>query len=145
MCPHALAGIDAPRLNLADVIGARRDRAILEMNGPETFKHALNRMGEVTLDAIAAAGLTLDDIDLFVYHQANQRITKAVGQRLALDPARVVDCIAGYGNVSAASIPLALAEARADGRLVDGARVLVAAFGAGFVWGAAVVDWRETA
>jgi 3-oxoacyl-[acyl-carrier-protein] synthase-3 len=57
----------------------------------------------------------------------------------------VVDCIAGYGNVSAASLPIALAHARDEGRLPDGARVLLSAFGAGFIWGAAVIDWRSTA
>jgi 3-oxoacyl-[acyl-carrier-protein] synthase-3 len=102
-------------------------------------------MVEATHQALAAAGTTLEEIDLFVYHQANARIVRAVGQRLDLDRARVVDCIEDVGNVSAASIPMALATAREDGRLVDGTRVLLAAFGAGFVWGATVLDWRATA
>jgi 3-oxoacyl-[acyl-carrier-protein] synthase III len=115
------------------------------MEGQEVFKHAVHRMSEATHEALAAAGTTLEDIDLFVYHQANSRIVSAVGRRLGLDPDRVVDCIAELGNVSAASLPLALASARDDGRLVEGTRVLISAFGAGFVWGAAVVDWRANA
>jgi len=118
---------------------------LIEMDGHEVFKHAVNRMVESTHEALDAAGLGIPDIDLFVYHQANSRIVKSVGQRLGLPPERVVDCIATFGNVSAASIPLALQSAREDGRLADGTRVLVSAFGAGFVWGAAVLDWRASA
>jgi 3-oxoacyl-[acyl-carrier-protein] synthase III len=90
---------------------------------------------------LEAAELELDAVDLFVYHQANSRIITAVGERLGLRPERVVDCIAKYGNTSAASIPIALSEAEADGRLKPGMRVLLGAFGAGFVWGGALVEW----
>jgi 3-oxoacyl-[acyl-carrier-protein] synthase-3 len=122
----------------------REDGSTIQMDGHETFKHAVNRMAEVTQDAAVAAGLTLAEIDLFVYHQANGRIIKAVGERLALDAARVVDCIERTGNMSAASIPHALAGAQADGRLSDGARVLMAAFGGGFTWAGAVIEWGPT-
>jgi 3-oxoacyl-[acyl-carrier-protein] synthase-3 len=98
-------------------------------------------MTEVTRDAIARAGLTLDDIDLFVYHQANARITRALADRLGLAPERVVDCIEYLGNASAATIPVALLAAEEDGRLAPGARVLVSAFGAGFTWGGGVIEW----
>jgi 3-oxoacyl-[acyl-carrier-protein] synthase-3 len=125
-----------------DLLFATRARHLVEMEGHEVFKHAVNRMSEATLEACAITGTALDDVDLFVYHQANRRILDAVGRRLRLDPAKVVDCIAGYGNTSAASIPLALDHARRDGRLHEGSRVLVSAFGAGFTWGAALVDWR---
>jgi 3-oxoacyl-[acyl-carrier-protein] synthase III len=113
----------------------------VRMDGPEVFRHAVARMSEVTLHAVARAGLTLADIDLFVFHQANARITKALGERLALDPARVVECIEAIGNASAATLPIGLAAAQADGRLFPGARVVLAAFGAGFVWGGGVVQW----
>jgi 3-oxoacyl-[acyl-carrier-protein] synthase-3 len=116
------------------------DRKI-RMDGPEVFRHAVARMTEVTLDAIARAGLTLDDIDLFVFHQANARITRALGERLNLDPDRVVECIETIGNASAATLPVGLASALADGRLAPGANVLLAAFGAGFTWGGGVVQW----
>jgi 3-oxoacyl-[acyl-carrier-protein] synthase-3 len=100
-------------------------------------------MSEATLEAVARAGLSLADIDLFVYHQANARITRALGERLGLAPERVVDCIEMLGNASAATLPLALADARDAGRLRPGARVLVSAFGAGFTWGGGVIEWGE--
>ena len=113
----------------------------VRMDGPEVFRHAVARMGEVTLEVVARAGLTLADIDLFVFHQANARITRALGERLALAPERVVDCIENLGNASAATLPVGLASAQADGRLKPGSRVLLSAFGAGFVWGGAVIEW----
>jgi 3-oxoacyl-[acyl-carrier-protein] synthase-3 len=119
----------------------RKPGATIEMDGHETFKHAVARMSEVTLEALAAAGMSLGEIDLFVYHQANGRILRAVAERLGLDEARVVDCIERIGNMSAATLPYALDVAQADGRLHDGARVLLSAFGGGFTWGAAVVEW----
>jgi 3-oxoacyl-[acyl-carrier-protein] synthase-3 len=115
--------------------------ASLEMDGHETFKAAVARLSEATLDALRLAGLALSDVDLFVYHQANARILTAVGERLSLPPERVVNAIGELGNTSAASIPLALAFAERDGRLVPGARVLLAAFGAGFTWGATTLSW----
>jgi 3-oxoacyl-[acyl-carrier-protein] synthase-3 len=119
------------------------DRTV-RMDGHEVFRHAVARMSEVTQEAAARAGLTLGEIDLFVYHQANGRITRAIGERLGLDPGRVVDCIETVGNASAAMLPVGLVTALADGRLVPGATVLLAAFGAGFVWGGAVVRWGES-
>jgi 3-oxoacyl-[acyl-carrier-protein] synthase-3 len=113
----------------------------LEMQGHETFVNAVARISEVTRELLAQSGLRTDDVDLFVYHQANTRIINAVGEKLGLPPERVVDCIASYGNTSAASIPIALAEAEADGRLGPGMRVMVGAFGAGFTWGGALMEW----
>jgi 3-oxoacyl-[acyl-carrier-protein] synthase-3 len=113
----------------------------LQMDGPLVYQHAVSRMSEATLAAVSRAGLSLDDIDLFVYHQANARITHALGERLGLEPSRVVDCIERLGNSSAATLPLALGAAEADGRLTPGARVLLGAFGAGFTWGGAVIEW----
>jgi 3-oxoacyl-[acyl-carrier-protein] synthase-3 len=98
-------------------------------------------MSQVTLEAVAEAGLELSDIDLFVYHQANARITRALGERLNLPPERVVDCIEMLGNSSAGTLPLALAVAEQDGRLRPGTRVLLSAFGAGFTWGGGVLVW----
>jgi 3-oxoacyl-[acyl-carrier-protein] synthase-3 len=129
----------------AESIIAHREDSILRMEGHDTFKHAVLRLSEVTLQATEAAGLGLEDVDLFVYHQANRRILRSVGQRLGLDTERVVDCVDRYGNTSAASIPIALAEATGEGRLPDGARVLLAAFGSGFTWGGMVVEWGRHA
>ena len=124
-----------------DLFYAGRREALIRMKGHETFQRAVACLTAVTEQAAAASNLELEDIDLFVYHQANRRILTAVGERLSLPAERVVDCIERYGNTSAASIPLALSEAEADGRLVEGARVLMAAFGAGFTWGGVVVEW----
>jgi 3-oxoacyl-[acyl-carrier-protein] synthase III len=135
--PCVLRADDSSR----DIVYMTRADLKLRMEGQETFVFAVDYLSQVTLEAIAAAGLTLDDIDVFVYHQANARITKAVGQRLGLRTERVVDCIETIGNTSAASIPLALAAAERDGMLFEGARLLLSAIGAGFTWGAAVVEW----
>jgi 3-oxoacyl-[acyl-carrier-protein] synthase-3 len=125
------------------IMATHEDRKVV-MDGPEVFKNAVSRMSEVTLAAVQRAGLTLDEIDLFVYHQANARITRALGERLGLASARVVDCIETLGNASAATLPVALSTAERDGRLRPGARVLLSAFGAGFTWGGGVVQWGGT-
>jgi 3-oxoacyl-[acyl-carrier-protein] synthase-3 len=122
------------------ITASHKDRLIV-MDGPEVFRNAVARMKEVTLQAVARAGLGLDDIDLFVYHQANARITKSLGERLGIAPERVVDCIETLGNASSATLPVALAHAELDGRLQPGARVLLSAFGAGFTWGGGVIEW----
>jgi 3-oxoacyl-[acyl-carrier-protein] synthase III len=127
--------------SLADRITASNDKRVLEMDGHSTYQVAVKRLSEATVAAVARAGLELDDIDLFVYHQANGRIISAVGQRLDLEPARVADYVAHMANTSAASIPLTLSLLREDGRLRPGQKVLVAAIGAGFTWGAGVLEW----
>jgi 3-oxoacyl-[acyl-carrier-protein] synthase-3 len=128
----------------APYIVAPRETGLLEMDGHETFKRAVRTLVTNAVQTVAANGLELDDIDLFVLHQANGRIITAVREALEVEPERVLDVIAAVGNTSAASIPLALAEARERGVLADGATVLLGAVGAGFTWGAVVVDWRET-
>ncbi|MGI8714743.1 MAG: 3-oxoacyl-ACP synthase III family protein [Solirubrobacteraceae bacterium] len=126
----------------ADHIRAGRgDDAMIRMLGHETFREAVARLTLSTHQAVRAAGVALDEIDLFVYHQANGRILSAVGERLGLDPDRVVDCIARYGNTCAATLPLALAYSEREGLLAGGDRVLLGAFGAGFTWGATVIEW----
>jgi 3-oxoacyl-[acyl-carrier-protein] synthase-3 len=125
----------------ADLVLATREEGITRMQGHDTFRHAVDRMAEASTEAVAAAGLGLAEIDLFVYHQANARILRSVGERLALPAERVVDSIHHFGNTSAASVPLALEDARLAGDLEPGANVLIAAFGAGLTWGATVVEW----
>jgi 3-oxoacyl-[acyl-carrier-protein] synthase III len=125
----------------AATIQISHDDRKLRMDGPEVYRHAVARMIESTLAAVDQAGLTLDQIDLFVYHQANGRILSAVGERLGLPEDRVVDCIGEHGNTSAATLPLALAHSYERGRLRAGDKVLLGAFGAGFTWGATVIEW----
>jgi 3-oxoacyl-[acyl-carrier-protein] synthase III len=108
---------------------------------PETFRAAVKRLSEVTVQALDRVGIAIPDVDLFVYHQANSRIIKAVGQRLGLPARRVVDYVDRFANASTATLPIALSVAESEGRLQSGDRVLLAAFGGGFTWGAAVVRW----
>ena len=124
-----------------DLIRLGRDELLIRMDGPAVYRHAVTLMAQVAAQAAERAGLPVADLDLFVFHQANSRIIDAVGQRLALDPARVIDVVGQFANTSAASLPIALAAAHRDGRLRDGDRVLLAAFGAGLVWGGVVVTW----
>jgi 3-oxoacyl-[acyl-carrier-protein] synthase-3 len=139
------AGV-GPVLLRADATGAPAIKAthaerLIRMQGHDTFREAVRRLSESTLEAAERSGVSLDEIDLFVYHQANARILAAVAERLGLDRTRVIDCIDHYGNTSSATIPLALAEARDRGLLQAGSTVLLAAFGAGFTWGAGVIEW----
>ncbi|MGZ4172265.1 MAG: beta-ketoacyl-ACP synthase III [Solirubrobacteraceae bacterium] len=125
----------------ADHIKVERGGGKIRMRGHETFREAVARLTLCTHQAVRAASVALDEIDLFVYHQANGRILSAVGERLGLPPGRVVDCIGQYGNTSAATLPLALAFSEREGMLSPGDRVLLGAFGAGFTWGATVLEW----
>ena len=111
------------------------------MEGPEVFRRAVTAMGDSAARVVAEAGLTVDDIDLLVPHQANVRIIDATARRLSLDPSKVFINIASYGNTSAATIPIALAEAREEGRVAPGSNLVFAAFGGGFTWAAVAYKW----
>ena len=117
------------------------DANTIYMKGPELFKRAVIKFVEVTQEALDATGLTMDDIDLFVPHQANLRIIEAAGQRMGIAPEKVMVNIQKTGNTTAASIPIALHEAVEAGRLKEGDLLLMASFGAGLTWGAAIVRW----
>jgi 3-oxoacyl-[acyl-carrier-protein] synthase III len=129
----------------ADLIQASHEDRLVRMDGRATFRAAVAAMSDITQEVVSESGLALEEIDLFVYHQANSRIISAVGERLDLPAGRVIDCLAEYGNTSAASIPIALSEAAATGLLRKGSRVLLSAFGAGLTWGAGIVEWEGTA
>jgi 3-oxoacyl-[acyl-carrier-protein] synthase-3 len=111
----------------------------LVMNGREVFRHAVARLAEAVDEALAANALTRRDLDWLVPHQANMRIIDAMGRRLGLPSERVVVTVDRHANTSAASVPLALAEARADGRIRGGDLVLLEALGGGLTWGSALV------
>ncbi|MFD1701818.1 beta-ketoacyl-ACP synthase III [Methylopila henanensis] len=113
----------------------------VRMEGREVFRHAVGMITDVIEAAFAATGESADTIDWFVPHQANRRIIDASAQKLGIAPAKVVVTVDHHGNTSAASIPLALAEARADGRIKDGDLVLLEAMGGGFTWASALVRW----
>jgi 3-oxoacyl-[acyl-carrier-protein] synthase III len=111
------------------------------MNGREVFKHAARKLPEVVVEALRSAGKTTKDIDLFIPHQANLRISEAVQKTLELPDDRVYNNIDRFGNTTAASIPIALDECVRRGKLKRGDLLAVGAFGAGFTWGAAVVRY----
>lgn len=113
----------------------------LRMDGREVFRHAVVRMAEAIDVALSSNGLTPGDIDWLVPHQANARIIDAMAKRLNLPADRVVLTVDRHANTSAASIPLALAEASADGRIQPGDLVLIEAMGGGFTWGSALIRW----
>jgi 3-oxoacyl-[acyl-carrier-protein] synthase-3 len=121
------------------------DTRLLHMQGAEVYRHAVARMVESTRVMLERTGLGVDDIDLFVAHQANARIIEAAAAELGFDMAKVMINVDHVANTSSASIPLALAEAEADGRLHPGDTVALTAFGAGFSWGAGILTWKETA
>jgi 3-oxoacyl-[acyl-carrier-protein] synthase-3 len=112
-----------------------------KMDGKFVFKHAVTRMPEVLGEALAAAGVKAEDVDLFLFHQANLRINEYVANALALPERKLRNNIQRYGNCSAASIPILLAEAQQEGALARGKLVSMTGFGSGFSWGSAVVRW----
>ncbi len=113
----------------------------LRMNGKEVFRHAVQRLSDVVEETLKANNLTSDDIDWLVPHQANQRIIDSTARKLGLPIERVVSTISRHGNTSAASIPLALAEAVGDGRIKKGDLILTEAMGGGLTWGSALIRW----
>ena len=113
----------------------------LQMKGNEVFKHAVKRMSDAAEEALKRAGLTKDDIAWFIPHQANMRIIKATGERLGVPVEKVFVNIHKYANVSAATIPIALDELRAEGKLKKGDIIVMDAFGAGFTWASIVYRW----
>src|SRR5919197_755758 len=128
-----------------DLLYADRDERLLRMHGREVYRHAVKRMSDATLAALRRAGLEAGDVDLFVAHQANARIVEAAAAAVGVPADRVVMNVDRMANTSSASIPLALWQAEQDGRLKPGATVALAAFGAGFVWAAGIISWKERA
>ncbi len=124
-----------------DAAGLEAGDQYLKMRGGDTYRHAVARMVACSAQVLADAGRTVAEVDLFVGHQANVRILDAVADRLGIDRDRAQVSIDRHANTSAASIPLALADARERGRLTPGDTVLLAAFGAGLTWGACLLTW----
>ena len=129
-----------PRVT-AEMLSGPGSRLWPRMEGRYVFKHAVTRFPEVIHEALAATGHTLADLDLLIPHQANLRISQMVAMGLELPEEKVFNNIQRYGNTTAASIPIALDEAVAAGRVRPGALVCLAAFGAGFTWAAALMRW----
>ena len=113
----------------------------VRMQGPEVFRHAVGKITDVVYDTLDKAGYTVDDLDWFVPHQANRRIIDGAGAKLGLPPEKVVITVDRHANTSAASVPLALSVAVADGRIKQGDLVMLEAMGGGFTWGASLIRW----
>ncbi|MBN2113652.1 MAG: ketoacyl-ACP synthase III [Acidimicrobiia bacterium] len=112
-----------------------------QMNGRAVYVNAVKRMAEAVVEAVAANGMKVEDVDLFLFHQANLRINEAVTERLGLLPERVFNTIDRFANTTAATIPLGMHEALRTGRLEKGMVVCGAAFGSGFTWGSMLLRW----
>ena len=113
----------------------------LRMNGREVFRHAVQKISGVIEEALVATGFAPEEVDLFVPHQANQRILDGIAKKLGVDPKKIVVTLGQHGNTSAASIPLALNDAFEAHRLAEGKIVLMEAMGGGFTWGAVLARW----
>src|SRR5690606_20978721 len=111
------------------------------MNGQLVFKNAVVRFAEVIQEGLEANGLSTVDIDMLIPHQANLRIAQFIQKKLRLSDDRVFNNIQKYGNTTAASIPIALTEAWEKGKIKPGDLVVLAAFGSGFTWASAVIEW----
>ncbi len=121
--------------------GSTKTVGFLRMEGKEVFRHAVVNLAETVRHTFEETGLNGNDIDWFVPHQANRRIIDATAHKLGIDEDRVVVTVDKHGNTSAASIPLALAQAHGDGRIRPGQLVLIEAMGGGFTWGSALIRW----
>ena len=134
-------GTHREKLYVSGGPGSTKTTGVLRMEGREVYRHAVSMVTDVIHDAFKTTRTTADDIDWFVPHQANKRIIDATAEKLGIAPEKVVLTVNKHGNTSAASIPLALGEARADRRIKEGDLVRIEAMGGGFTWGAALIRW----
>jgi len=132
----SLAGVTRPA-------GSGDEPAVVKMNGREVFKFATRVMVSSANEVLAECGKTVDDVDVYVPHQANKRIIDYATAKLGIPAEKTIVNVDRYGNTSSGSIPLALADARADGRLQDGKLVLLTGMGAGLTWGSALIEWTN--
>lgn len=140
LCELITVPAGGSRTPLSEQVVAERTHFI-KMKGNETFKVAVRTLEEIARETLAANHLQVEDLDLYVPHQANMRILKAVMERLGLPLEKVMLNLEQYGNTSAASIPIALDEAVRAGRVRDGSLVMLSAFGAGLTWASALIRW----
>ncbi len=120
-------------------VSSTRTAGTLYMSGKDIFRHAVAKMSAAITDGLAACGLTIDDVSWLVPHQANQRILATIATKIGLDESKVISTVSGHANTSAASIPLASAELKAQGGMRPGEIIVVTALGAGLTWGCSVI------
>ncbi len=139
-CPQFLSfGSDG---QCADLLHVDRESGFVQMDGAEVYAFAVDAMAGEIEHVLATGGVEGDEVDLLVCHQANSRILAAVARQLGWSDERSACYVDQFGNTSSASIPLALSQAQADGRIKPGQRVGLGAFGAGFSWGAGLINWK---
>ena len=131
----------ADKLNTTGGPSSTRSIGFVHMEGKEVFRHAVGKITDVVENVLTATGYTVKDLDWFVPHQANRRIIEGAGEKLHIPPEKVVITVDRHANTSAASVPLALTEAVADGRIQRGDLVMIEAMGGGFTWGASLIRW----
>jgi 3-oxoacyl-[acyl-carrier-protein] synthase-3 len=132
-----LAGKNCPLVEPNDV-----EHSFVSMNGKEIYKFAISVVPASIVDALNIAGISVADLDYLIPHQANMRIVSAITERLELKEEQVIVNLDKYGNTSTASIPIALSEALAEGKIKDNSLMAICGFGAGLTWGTAVIRWR---
>jgi len=128
-----------PLLTADGGVSSTQTAGYVRMQGREVFRHAVVNLASVVAEVLEGTGLSMDDVDWLVPHQANKRILDGTAKKLGIDPAKVVITVQDHANTSAASVPLAYATAVADGRIGAGDLVLMEAMGAGFTWGACLL------
>ena len=121
--------------------GSTKTVGHLRMNGREVFRHAIQKISGVIEETLVETGFAADEIDLFIPHQANQRILDGIAKKLNVAPGKIVITLDKHGNTSAASIPLALNQAFEDHRIKEGSLIMMEAMGGGFTWGAVLARW----
>jgi 3-oxoacyl-[acyl-carrier-protein] synthase-3 len=128
----------------ADGNGAPRHLCMINMDGPAIFKFAVQAMTRAVREALDKSQLTVEDVDVLVPHQANLRIIEGTAKHLGIPAEKALVTVHKYGNTSSASIPVALSEAAQEGRIPEGARLAICAFGGGLAWGSMILEWSTT-
>lgn len=142
-CIAEARGILAASYGLTSPGTPRHDLSSWNFQGQEIFKRAVNAMGKASIDVLKAAGIKPSDVDLCIPHQANKRIIDAVAKKVGIPPERAFVNVHRYGNISAATVPVAITEVLEESRMAPGAYVLMPAFGAGLTWSATLMKWGE--
>jgi 3-oxoacyl-[acyl-carrier-protein] synthase-3 len=128
-------------LNTTGGIATTRTAGFVTMNGKEVFRHAVAKMSSIVNEGLAASQLAQSDVDWVVPHQANTRILQAVARQLGMADEKFISTVAMHANTSAASIPLAIAQAASEKKLKQGQLLVIPALGAGLTWGACILRW----
>lgn len=138
---HVQSVVRGADATYADLVVARKSDRTFRMQGMETFKQAIDALVDTSREVVDMCGITIDDVDLFCYHQANGRILRRVVRSLELPQEKVIEAIRLVGNTGPASIPLALERAEEEGRLEPGQRILLGTVGAGALWASTLLEW----